>query len=394
MEYIYDLFDSSAEITAYCSHCKLDTFHTVIDRFEDEIRSVLCVVCNSTHAYRAPRGEQEEEVPEPMSIRKRQALKKMSWDEVFKNNDGRGAREYSPRERYREGELVYHFTFGLGYVCELLSHTKLEVVFQEGRKLLAYNRTDISLPPHPPRIILSPLKKGSASLPGTAPKANSKAAAGSKPNAKSTSTSNSTSASVSKMKLEPVQHKAKTLGSKPPKMRAALKTKPKAAPKKPARSSIEVKREAKREKTEKKTSSKSLQAQTGISKTKKPLNAKRPKTPPSQPTSKRTTKQARPQAKQTPAPKPTPKKSTPQKTRAAVPQKVKTATKKKPTQAKKKPAAQKAKTKITVKKPQKSPSKKTQKPSPRKSNQSPKSDLKNAPKPRSSRSTTKSKKKS
>ena len=64
------IFDDEAEevgseIEAYCTKCKADTTHVIISKYEDEIRRVQCNPCGDLHSFRRPRGEAEEDPPEP-----------------------------------------------------------------------------------------------------------------------------------------------------------------------------------------------------------------------------------------------------------------------------------------------------------------------------------------
>src|SRR5215468_11124231 len=114
MDFIFedDMDEVGSDIEAYCPKCKQDTSHTVITKYEEEVRRVQCSVCGDVHAFRKPRGEAEEEAPEPTSpaARKRAAAKKMSWqeliDKVGANKANDRSRPYSIRDHYHEGDIV------------------------------------------------------------------------------------------------------------------------------------------------------------------------------------------------------------------------------------------------------------------------------------------------
>jgi hypothetical protein len=161
MDYFFeeDIFEVGAEVDAYCSRCKADTPHTVLTKYEEEIRSVQCATCSTTHAYRPPRGDAEEDIPEPIAVRRRQTLQKLPWKQAMSQVDRAAVRPYSPKESYAEGEVVEHPKFGLGYVSEVVSDTKLEAVFSDGSRILVHNRTDLSIP--------SPAKKKAPAVAGS-----------------------------------------------------------------------------------------------------------------------------------------------------------------------------------------------------------------------------------
>lgn len=136
-----------ADIEAYCPKCKGDTSHTVITKYEEEIRRVQCGVCGDVHSFRKPRGEVgEEELTEPIAAKKRAAAKKPAWADAAARAGEKKmalARPYSIRDTYRDGEIVSHPKFGVGFVSEI-TENKVEVTFQDERRLLIHNRPDLA----------------------------------------------------------------------------------------------------------------------------------------------------------------------------------------------------------------------------------------------------------
>ncbi len=148
MDFIFedDNDEVGSDIEAYCPKCKADTAHTVITKYEDEVRRVQCSPCGDVHAYRKPRGEVEEEIPEPVSAKKRALAKKPGWQE-FMDKAGQkalnNARPYSIRDHYKENDIVTHPKFGHGFVTDI-SENKVEVTFQDERRILVHNRPDLA----------------------------------------------------------------------------------------------------------------------------------------------------------------------------------------------------------------------------------------------------------
>ena len=133
MDFIFedDVDEVGAEIEAFCPKCKADTTHVVVSKYEDEIRRVQCNPCGDVHAFRKPRGEAEEETPEPAAAKKRASAKKLVWEEAMQKGEKKPKRPYSPRDTYRENELVNHSIFGMGFVSEAVSENKVEITFQD-----------------------------------------------------------------------------------------------------------------------------------------------------------------------------------------------------------------------------------------------------------------------
>ncbi len=138
-----DVDEVGSDVEAYCPKCKADTTHVVISKYEDEIRRVQCNPCGDVHSFRKPRGEAEDDIPEPVAARKRALLKKQTWDEFFSKHGEKNAKPYEFRETYRENAIVFHPKFGKGYVSEVVSESKVEITFEDARRILVHNRKDI-----------------------------------------------------------------------------------------------------------------------------------------------------------------------------------------------------------------------------------------------------------
>jgi len=138
-----DVDEVGSDVEAYCPKCKADTTHVVISKYEDEIRRVQCNPCGDVHSFRKPRGEAEEDMPEPVAARKRALLKKQTWEEFFAKHGEKNAKPYEFRETYRENLIVFHPKFGKGYVSEVVSESKVEITFADARRILVHNRKDI-----------------------------------------------------------------------------------------------------------------------------------------------------------------------------------------------------------------------------------------------------------
>ncbi len=132
-----------SDVEAYCPKCKGDTTHVVISKYEDEIRRVQCNPCGDVHSFRKPRGDVEDDVPEPIAAKKRAMMKKQTWEEFFAKHSDRNAKPYEFRETYHDNVIVTHPKFGVGFVSEILSDSKAEITFKDARRVLVHNRKDM-----------------------------------------------------------------------------------------------------------------------------------------------------------------------------------------------------------------------------------------------------------
>ncbi len=132
-----------SDVEAYCPKCKGDTTHVVISKYEDEIRRVQCNPCGDVHSFRKPRGDVEDDVPEPIAAKKRAMMKKLTFEEFFAKHSDKNAKPYEFREHYHENVIVTHPKFGKGFISEILSDSKAEVTFKDSRRVLVHNRKDM-----------------------------------------------------------------------------------------------------------------------------------------------------------------------------------------------------------------------------------------------------------
>ena len=132
-----------SDVEAYCPKCKGDTTHVVISKYEDEIRRVQCNPCGDVHSFRKPRGDVEDDVPEPIAAKKRALMKKPTFDEFFAKHSDKNAKPYEFREHYHENVIVTHPKFGKGFISEIMSDSKVEVTFKDSRRVLVHNRKDM-----------------------------------------------------------------------------------------------------------------------------------------------------------------------------------------------------------------------------------------------------------
>lgn len=145
-EFIFDddVDEVGAEVEAHCPKCKADTAHVVVSKYEDEIRRVQCNPCGDVHAFRKPRGEDEE--PEPEATKKKKAVKaKPTWDQIMAKSK-KQPKAYNIAEYFKELEILSHPKFGVGYVTDNIGDDKIEVTFQADKRVLIHNRKNLTLP--------------------------------------------------------------------------------------------------------------------------------------------------------------------------------------------------------------------------------------------------------
>jgi hypothetical protein len=181
------------DILAYCNRCKMNLTHTIVTiEANNKPGRVQCNTCKSEKQYRSPKseaalakgGKREMERDEeqdldldagakvligedgsPKKKSKAKSRKKEDSDSrvskgnhqlplsmqsgttedianyearlsAQKNNVSQ-AKEYKASVRFKPGEIVHHKSFGIGFVVAENGLNKIEVLFPQGRKLLA-----------------------------------------------------------------------------------------------------------------------------------------------------------------------------------------------------------------------------------------------------------------
>jgi hypothetical protein len=96
------------------------------------------VVSDDDDDEAAPRKRKKAVRKKPVTHRA--AGGSQSWDEVMSQVDEKKARSYDLRDTYRAEEIIQHAKFGVGKVVEVVSASKISVLFKEGRKMMLQGR--------------------------------------------------------------------------------------------------------------------------------------------------------------------------------------------------------------------------------------------------------------
>lgn len=124
------------DVDAWCTKCKEDHMHTVCSTVNGSPGKVMCNTCSTTHNYRPPHTVASTRRKPPQaerpSVRSKEDLSLPPDDSLY--------RRYDLRESFRALDLISHPKFGRGRVVRLLSREKMEVRFNDGRRLLALNQ--------------------------------------------------------------------------------------------------------------------------------------------------------------------------------------------------------------------------------------------------------------
>jgi hypothetical protein len=132
-------------VDSWCGRCNMMLAHTIEAIVGDKPARVHCNTCQAQHNYKpfrpgeAPRQVREREERGPRGPQAGHA-RPSHYKELLKGRELAMARRYSPKETFKPGDLVEHPSFGLGVATALKDTTKIEVLFEEGAKVLVHGR--------------------------------------------------------------------------------------------------------------------------------------------------------------------------------------------------------------------------------------------------------------
>lgn len=134
---------SAGETTeAHCTRCRVPTNHTIVAMVGERIARVECNTCRGVHNFRGV-ATASSKMPKSKELKERaprrpatERAEEREWLSVQEEVAARPAIPYQMTGRYQVSNVVSHPSFGLGLVREVIKPDKMEVLFQQGKKLL------------------------------------------------------------------------------------------------------------------------------------------------------------------------------------------------------------------------------------------------------------------
>ncbi len=129
-------------VDSWCGKCKLVLAHTIEAMVGDKPARVHCNTCKAQHTYRpneprkAPAGREAGATGGPQVSKPRGNR----YQTLLKGKDMALAKRYSPKDNYEQGDVLQHPSFGIGVTISVRDSTKIEVLFDQGPKVLVHGR--------------------------------------------------------------------------------------------------------------------------------------------------------------------------------------------------------------------------------------------------------------
>lgn len=132
-------------VESRCTKCRSILNHTIVAMIDDKIVKVKCDTCGGMHKYHPPVSSKAggkalsvvKKTPTPRAVKKDAVtLEQEEWESLKPGFNLDRVSNYSMEGKFRVNELIDHPVFGLGVVKVLPGPSKMEVLFQSGKKLL------------------------------------------------------------------------------------------------------------------------------------------------------------------------------------------------------------------------------------------------------------------
>lgn len=140
------------EVDAYCTRCKLDLAHRIVNMDGDRVGKVECRTCYGHHQYRRPKSEPEPiraTSREPRAERKAspgvralaaataERTRRQEWEARVLGRPVTSFKPYRPTAVFAAGDVVHHAKFGDGWVVRVIDASKIEIMFADAPRTLA-----------------------------------------------------------------------------------------------------------------------------------------------------------------------------------------------------------------------------------------------------------------
>jgi hypothetical protein len=130
--------EAGSPIDSHCLKCKELTSHTVIAMDGERVLKVQCKLCGGRHALRpnAPAAARPRAARKPAAATKKVATMSQEWEKQMVKADSGRALPYGMDKSFERGDLIDHAHFGMGIVQTTQRPDKMEVLFEQGVKLM------------------------------------------------------------------------------------------------------------------------------------------------------------------------------------------------------------------------------------------------------------------
>jgi hypothetical protein len=131
-------FTVGGPVESRCTKCRKITNHIIVALEEEVPAKVKCNTCEGEHKYRPPAAAKKK-APKKTAAKKATTPKvtgQKEWQELREQIEGAKAADYSMDSPFKVKTVMKHPVFGLGLVEKVVGPRKIEVLFEDGRKIM------------------------------------------------------------------------------------------------------------------------------------------------------------------------------------------------------------------------------------------------------------------
>jgi len=125
-----------------CSKCKDTSNHTIVAMVGDRVARVECNVCGSVHNHRSATAPKPRSASPRTPAQPRKTRAQAQWENLMAEADQSRAIPYHIKTPVKTGYIIHHPSFGLGQILSTTRPNKMEIIFEQGVKLLLCNVAD------------------------------------------------------------------------------------------------------------------------------------------------------------------------------------------------------------------------------------------------------------
>lgn len=124
---------SGDAIKARCSKCRKNIDHLILTMSGRNPVRLQCKTCGRQHKYRSSAVIKKSVAQRSIDLKE---AERKEWATLRPNMNGAKAKSYSMTATYKVMTLINHPVFGLGLVQRVVGPQKIEVLFEDGKKIM------------------------------------------------------------------------------------------------------------------------------------------------------------------------------------------------------------------------------------------------------------------
>ncbi|MCG8603479.1 hypothetical protein MJD09_00555 [bacterium] len=134
-------YEVGQEIETVCTKCKTEMLHVITVLKGTKISKVMCKGCLTTHVYKESSTSAEKSTggTKAVGATKGRRSRKYDWPTLVNGLEESEIVDYDLSQPFAERQAIRHKKFGVGVITKIIDDGKIEVVFQDDKKVLAQN---------------------------------------------------------------------------------------------------------------------------------------------------------------------------------------------------------------------------------------------------------------